>query len=219
MSIRSFHYKGLEFRAAVTRDEHSQLERVCCEAYVSEFGGQPIGSRAFDANATLFGAWNDGTPVGTLRFVPDGPLGLPLEATRGANCDAWRARGRLCELGRFAVDRSADNAPFILMGLLRLSFWHAVRAQVSFLMACAPRRIWTLYQRMRMQPFGHPFQHPAGELFVHGVLDVGEELARACRELEQGINDSVLHEILERRSSDEDRLLRSYLTQRGADPT
>jgi N-acyl-L-homoserine lactone synthetase len=56
----------------------------------------------FDRDATNYAAYDrDGEIVGSLRVVPDGPLGMPLE--RCHVLDGYRAGKRLVELSRLAV--------------------------------------------------------------------------------------------------------------------
>lgn len=55
-----------------------------------------------------------GEPLGTLTLRFDGPGGLRADETYGEQLDAARAQGRrVCELGRFAVARSARSSAVI----------------------------------------------------------------------------------------------------------
>jgi len=55
-----------------------------------------------------------GEPVGTLTLRFDGSVGLRADETYGEELDAARARGRcVCELGRFAVARTARSSAVI----------------------------------------------------------------------------------------------------------
>jgi len=55
-----------------------------------------------------------GAPVGTLTLRFDGPGGLRADETYREQLDAARAQGRrVCELGRFAVARSARSSAVI----------------------------------------------------------------------------------------------------------
>ena len=56
----------------------------------------------FDQESANYAAYDaDGEIVGSLRAVPDGPLGLPLERCQVLN--GFRARKRIVELSRLAV--------------------------------------------------------------------------------------------------------------------
>ena len=56
----------------------------------------------FDGESANYAAYDDaGEIVGSLRAVPDGPLGLPLE--RCMALDGFRARKRIVELSRLAA--------------------------------------------------------------------------------------------------------------------
>jgi hypothetical protein len=53
-------------------------------------------------------------PLGTLTLRCDGPRGLRADETYGEELNAARARGRrVCELGRFAVARTARSSAVI----------------------------------------------------------------------------------------------------------
>ena len=55
-----------------------------------------------------------GEPLGTLTLRFDGPRGLRADETYGEQLAAARAQGRrVCELGRFAVARSARSSAVI----------------------------------------------------------------------------------------------------------
>lgn len=55
-----------------------------------------------------------GEPVGTLSLRFDGPGGLRADETYGEQLDAVRSQGRrVCELGRFAIARSARSSAVI----------------------------------------------------------------------------------------------------------
>jgi hypothetical protein len=210
----AFKYRSIDFRVATTPEDLSQVTGLCAKVYHDEFGGEPVGSKVFNAKSIHLGAWHNGCVIGTLRCVPDGPLGLPMEHASGVRCDSWRERGKICEMGRFAVERDNAASPFALMGLLRLSIWYVMENDVTWLLICAPQRIWPLYRRMQMTSFGEPFSHPAGEPFVLGVMDLGAALLRANQELERGMNSNFLHEILESLSATEREMMQSYLSRR-----
>jgi len=214
--MKVFNYQDILFRSATTAEERVQLMRFCSEVYLDAFGREPVVVGDFDSSSTHFGAWREACPVGTLRCVTDGLRGLPMEIASGTSCDAWRARGKICEMGRLAIAQEMPNAPFVLLGLIRLSLWQAIENDVSFLLSCAPQRIWPLYQRMHMTTFGEPFQHPVGETFVLAVLDIAQVLSRTYEELKRGVSSSFLHEILEQRNSEEDDMVLAYLAERRA---
>lgn len=211
MVLSSFTYREIDFRIAESPTDRNELRRLCTEIYLEQFGSEPIGSPSFDVGSKLFGAWQDGIAVGTLRCVPDGQLGLPMESASGTSCDHWRRLGKICEMGRFAVRRQSGFNPFVLMGLLRLSFWHAIGNDIDYLLTCAPKRIWSLYERIQIKAYGSPFLHPVGETFLLGALPLAEMLRSRTNESHRGVYLDLLDEILEESTEQEEALIRSYL--------
>jgi hypothetical protein len=216
MKTNGFSYQDLELRLATTPEQRRDLVELRCKVYSAEFGNEDLTvvEDEFDPESTLFGAWQGEVPVGTVRCVPDGPLGLPLEADSGTRCDEWRKRGKICEVGRFAIPHRMGFNPFVIMGLLRLTFRYVMQNDISTLVCCSPQRTWPLYERMQMSVFGVPFERWPGQPFVLGALDFDSMLPRVHRDLERGLSLSMAHEILEQEVAEHSELVNAYLARR-----
>lgn len=104
---------GVEVRVASTVDEYLAAAKLVHDGYVGKGIDQAHGTGVrvtpFLAlpSTVVFGAFRDGTMIGTMSLVVDSSLGLPLQRVYRAEVDSIRAEGRrVAECGSLCVDRA-----------------------------------------------------------------------------------------------------------------
>jgi N-acyl-L-homoserine lactone synthetase len=125
----------------------------------------------FDRDAHNYAAYNDaGEIVGSLRAVPDGPLGLPLE--RCQLLDGYRADKSLVELSRLAVAPSSRGTLMAAM-LMKAGYQCARRMGATHIMldtytgnGVTPER---LYMKLGFEQITEPYPDP-DYLWHQGVV-------------------------------------------------
>jgi predicted GNAT family N-acyltransferase len=115
----------------------------------------------FDSVALNYAAFKDGRIVGSIRVVPDTPLGLPLETCSPLN--GFRANKRAVELSRLCVTRDHRGSSLAL--LLMKAGWQAARRQGathvlvdSYLDSTDPKE--NMYLRLGFAPISAPYTDP-----------------------------------------------------------
>src|SRR5262249_25002696 len=98
---------------------------------------------------TIFGAFSDGTMIGTISWTADGPLGFPMERDFGEECAALRAEGRrIAATWRIAVARAHRSDGRVVLALVKqvvqAMFEHRV---LTFLATFNPRH-QGVYERL-----------------------------------------------------------------------
>jgi hypothetical protein len=91
-----------------------------------------------EGNVYVFGAFEDGKLVGSLRCVIDRHgYTLPMEEEIGSSLDDLRKHGRMLHIGRFAVAEAYRARADVLGGLFKALMDLALDRDVSFIVASA----------------------------------------------------------------------------------
>jgi N-acyl-L-homoserine lactone synthetase len=116
----------------------------------------------FDRESVNYAAYDDdGQIVGSLRVVPDGPIGLPLERCRVL--DGFRGHKRIVELSRLAV---APHWRCTLLAalLMKAGYQCAEHMGATHLVLDTyignGKRLERLYQRLGFDQLTEPYQDP-----------------------------------------------------------
>jgi N-acyl-L-homoserine lactone synthetase len=133
----------------------------------------------FDKEAHNYAAYDDaGAIIGSMRAVPDGPLGLPLE--RCQVLDGYRAGKSLVELSRLAV-APAWRGTLLAAMLMKAGYQCARRMGATHIVldtyignGVRPER---LYEKLGFEQLTEPYQDP-DYLWQLGVVT----FARDCEE-------------------------------------
>jgi N-acyl-L-homoserine lactone synthetase len=128
----------------------------------------------FDKDAHNYAAYNDdGDIIGSMRAVPDGPLGLPLE--RCQVLDGYRAGKSLVELSRLAVAPPYRGTLLAAM-LMKAGYQCARRMGATHIVldtyignGAKPER---LYEKLGFQQLTDPYPDP-DYLWQLGVVTFG----------------------------------------------
>lgn len=137
----------------------------------------------FDRDAAEYAAYdNAGNVVGSLRAVPDGPLGLPLERCRVL--DGYRDSRRLVELSRLAV-APAWRCTLLAALLMKAGYQWAERTGATHLVldtyvgnSMRPERI---YVKLGFEQLTESYSDP-DYLWNQGVVTFALDIERAKRE-------------------------------------
>ena len=133
----------------------------------------------FDQESANYAAYNaDGEIVGSLRVVPDGPLGLPLERCQVLN--GYRARKRIVELSRLAV-APAWRCTMLAALLMKAGYQSAERMGATHLVLDTytgdGTRLDRLYDRLGFEQLTDPYADPDylwKQMVVTFALDCGQ---------------------------------------------
>lgn len=143
----------------------------------------------FDSVALNYAAFTNGHIAGSIRVVPDTPLGLPLEACCPLN--GFRAYKRAVELSRLCVSRDHRGSSLAL--LLMKAGWQAARRQGathvvvdSYLDSLDPKE--NMYLRLGFAPMGAPYADPN-----YLVEDLCVSLAIECDSGEAALPPRLRH--------------------------
>ena len=152
------------FRYAIYVDELGWLSPVCDGEEVGQCVdaaslAEGLLTDRFDSIALNYAALDDdGHVVGSMRVVPDGSLGLPLEECWPLN--GFRSGKHSVELCRFAVAKPQRGTRLSLL-LMKAGYQGAKRTGASHLMVDAymddVQRTHTLYQKFGFEPIGEPY--------------------------------------------------------------
>ncbi len=137
----------------------------------------------FDGEAAEYAAYdNTGEVVGSVRAVPDGPLGLPLERCRVL--DGYRKDKRLVELSRLAV-APAWRCTLLAALLMKAGYQWAERTGATHLVldtyvgkGVSPDR---LYIKLGFEQLTRPYQDP-DYLWKQGVVTFSLDIDGAKRD-------------------------------------
>jgi len=114
----------------------------------------------FDEHAHNYAAYDDaGHVVGSVRVVPDGPLGLPLERCFPLN--GYRDGKRLAEVSRLAVATGNRGASRLGMLLMKVAYQRYSAMRVSHVVLDAyvgDGTSTSLYDKMGFVHISEPYQ-------------------------------------------------------------
>lgn len=153
------------FRYAIFVDELEWLlprcdrEQVGEHVHAASFAEGLLTDR-FDAVALNYAGYDDdGQVVGSMRVVPDGPLGLPLEECWPLN--GFRAGKRMAEMGRFATAMEYRGTRQSLL-LTKAGWQGARRLGVSHVLVDTyvddTQGTHAAYQRLGFVPLGDTYE-------------------------------------------------------------
>ena len=150
-------------------------------AWLEDSGGLLVDD--FDACADNYGAYDsEGAVVGSVRVVPDGPLGLPLEHCLPLN--GYRDGKRIAEISRLAV--SCDHRGSRLAALLmKAGYQRCLSLRVTHIaLDCyvGHDNSEVLYDRMGFEHLAEPYDDPSYKCDLP-VLSLALDVARAHEEL------------------------------------
>ncbi len=137
----------------------------------------------FDTVACNYAAFDDdGSVVGSVRVVPDTPLGLPLE--RCSSLGNYRQGRQLVEVCRLAVDpkwRSLNLAGLLMKAAYQCAKSMGASHIVLDTYIDRRRRTYRLYSRMGFEALGEPHPDP-NYLWRLPVLALGLDIVAAERD-------------------------------------
>jgi GNAT superfamily N-acetyltransferase len=137
----------------------------------------------FDSCAHNYAAYDDsGEVVGSVRVVPDGPLGLPLEHCLPLN--GFRDGKRLAEISRLAVapEHRSSRLPALLMKAGYQRCLHIGVTHITLDTFIDGADSGSLYDRMGFTPLGDPYLDPSYDCGEH-VLSLSLSVEDALRQL------------------------------------
>ena len=120
----------------------------------------------YDDAALHFAAWIDGDLAGTVRLVPDSPVGFPMEqfAPAGLTRSAGLARERTAEISRLVLARQyrrsgTSTGSRLLSELFRHGFDQGIQLGFDTLIAALEPTLLRLLTRLGyvLKPIGSPF--------------------------------------------------------------
>lgn len=161
-----------EFRHRIYVEELGWLEGSG-GLLVDEFDGCAVNYAAFSETGEL---------IGSVRVVPDGSLGLPLEHC--LHLDGFRAGKRLAEISRLAVD-PAHRCSRLGARLMKAAYQRCVAMGVTHIMLDTyvdHDESATLYERMGFEQLSEPYHDPSYRCDL-SVVTLALDIARAHREL------------------------------------
>ena len=136
----------------------------------------------FDEISHNYAAYDDtGKVIGSVRVVPDNPLGLPIE--RCFPLKGYRDGKRLVEISRLAVS-SQHRASRLLIWLIRAAYQCAVRVGATHIVgdAYVNDAQGAMYEKFGYQRLGVPFFDPSYICAVP-VIAFGASLSALSEEL------------------------------------
>jgi hypothetical protein len=154
---------GLPCSTANDRESFLLAFRLIYRAYLRDGLTQPnsLGLRytphQLSDDSSVFMVRRDDRVVGTLTFIEDGELGLPIESLYGAEISRLRRReARVAELSCLALEDTETMRCFsVLRGLLRAALELAKLRQVELLTVCIhPRNLSFYERRLKFTQFG-----------------------------------------------------------------
>lgn len=131
-----------------------------------------------------------GTPVGTIKVIPDSPAGLPCDSV--ADVTGLRRRGRLVEFGHLmTLPRSRGQA--IGLGLMREALIYSVQAHrathiIGDFFVSGDGALRDFYIGLGFVPLGKPYQDDrftGSPLSVVAALDIADAVRR-CQSSDAG---------------------------------
>gem|GEM_PF-3729468 len=144
----------------------------------------------FDDAAFNYGAFSsDGTLIGGVRVVPDGPMGLPLEHC--IELDGQRTGRTFAEICRLAID-SAHRGGRLAAFLMKAAYQRCLMLRVSHIAVDTYLGgADSLYDHMGFVPLGEPYFDPSYDCDMP-VVALSLDVERALRELPE-TNPRVHH--------------------------
>jgi N-acyl-L-homoserine lactone synthetase len=148
--------------------------------WFSDMGG--ILMDEFDEISHNYAAYDDtGEVIGSVRVVPDSPLGLPIE--RCFPLKDYREGKRLVEICRLAVS-SQNRTSRLLLWLIRAAYQCAVRTGATHIIgdAYVNNATVAMYEKFGYQRLGAPFFDPSYNRAVP-IIAFGASLSELSVEL------------------------------------
>lgn len=149
---------GLSYRLAQDASERSLAIQLMHRVFVEELGYTGMGPDQFEALATYCLVFHDGVAVATVRLIPDGPQGLPLD--KHVDLSDVRSSGkRVGEVSRLAAIPEFRSR-YVAADGLEFLFAVARALGVELLVADSFLHMAPLYARLGFKNVGVPFFDP-----------------------------------------------------------
>jgi N-acyl-L-homoserine lactone synthetase len=173
-----FEASGYRFISAETREDLEKVFRLRYQVYCVELGVEPendsgLQRDVYDEYAVHFLALDENDkPVGTLRAVPNNPLGFPMEADFPLK-DYMGANGilRAVEGSRFAIAKvlPTETRAVVGFGLIKGLIDYCREAGINDIFNTTQLKVLKRFEVTGFRPIGKPFEYPeplSGVLWV-----------------------------------------------------
>jgi N-acyl-L-homoserine lactone synthetase/ubiquinone/menaquinone biosynthesis C-methylase UbiE len=181
-----FEASGYRFISAETREDLEKVFRLRYQVYCVELGVEPendsgLQRDVYDEYAVHFLALDENDkPVGTLRAVPNNPLGFPMEADFPLK-DYMGANGilRAVEGSRFAIAKvlPTETRAVVGFGLIKGLIDYCREAGINDIFNTTQLKVLKRFEVTGFRPIGQPFEYPelpSGVLWVPMHCDIQE---------------------------------------------
>jgi SAM-dependent methyltransferase len=181
-----FEASGYRFLSAETREDLEKVFRLRYQVYCVELGVEPendtgLQRDVYDEYAVHFLALDENDkPVGTLRAVPNNPLGFPMEADFPLK-DYMGAHGilRAVEGSRFAIAKvlPTETRAVVGFGLIKGLIDYCREAGINDIFNTTQLKVLKRFEVTGFRPIGKPFEYPeplSGVLWVPMHCDIQE---------------------------------------------
>jgi N-acyl-L-homoserine lactone synthetase len=181
-----FEMNGCRFLNAESREDLEKVFRLRYQVYCVELGVEPendsgLQRDVYDEYAVHFLALDENDkPVGTLRAVPNNPLGFPMEADFPLK-DYMGANGilRAVEGSRFAIAKvlPTETRAVVGFGLIKGLIDYCREAGINDIFNTTQLKVLKRFEVTGFRPIGKPFEYPeplSGVLWVPMHCDIQE---------------------------------------------